>query len=107
MKGNTITQSHTDNRIINIKPDSLEVQRKRIKIAPFFCTAPLKLHYCSLINDSSFYRLFTFFWQGSMGGAWDSEITQGGWGGGGELWYVEAQHHLKILSGEAVFDSSG
>lgn len=43
-----------------------------------------------------------------MGGAWDSEITHStGGGGGGELWYVEAQHHLKMLSAEAVFDSTG
>lgn len=40
-----------------------------------------------------------------MGGAWDSEITPSTLGG--ELWYVEAQHYLKMLSAEAVFDSTG
>lgn len=33
MKGNKISQSQTDNGIMDIKADSVEVQRKKIKLA--------------------------------------------------------------------------
>lgn len=86
MKGNQISQSPTDNGIMDIKADSVEVQRRKIKLASLFRTSLLKLHYCSLINSVfSFYRLCAL-WQGSVGGAWDSEIICSvRWGG---LWYV-------------------
>lgn len=71
IKGNTITQreSWTLNLI-------LFQFRERIKIVPVCCTVPSKLHYYSTKN--SFYRLFALFWQGLMGGAWDSETALGG-----------------------------
>lgn len=83
MKGNTITQGHTDNRIMNIKPDSAEVQRNRMKIAPVFCTVPLKLHYCSLINNSFLFIDFSLLLAGFNGrGLRQWDYTQYSGGGG-------------------------
>lgn len=98
---------------MNIKTDSVGVQRgRREAAAAVFCTVSLTLHYCSLINNSFLFIDFSLLfgrvqWEGpetvrlhtALGAVWVV--------GGGELWYVEAQHHLKMLSAVAVFDSTG
>lgn len=68
MKGNKISPSQTDNGIMDIKADSAEVQRKKIKLASGFRAPLLKLHYCSLINAIFLFIAFALFgrvqWEG-------------------------------------------
>lgn len=93
---------------MNIKTDSAGVQRERREAAPGFCAVPLTLHYCSLINNSFLFIDFSLLfgrvqWEGPETVRLPTALR----GGEEELWYVEAQHHLKMLSAEAVFDSTG
>lgn len=67
MKGNQISQSPTDNGIMDIKADSVEVQRRKIKLTFPHCFLK-NLHYCSLINSIFLFIDFVLFgrvqWEG-------------------------------------------
>lgn len=69
---------------MNVKTDSVGVQRERREAAAVFCTVSLTLHYCSLINNSFLFIDFSLLfgkvqWEGPETVRLHTAL--GGWGG--------------------------